>query len=68
LSLIEHIAAIAAGGAQEPVCWITKEQLALVEDESSDAWVYWNETGHVAEPDEVALYAAPLPKLPRLCR
>jgi hypothetical protein len=43
----------------QPVCWITREQLERVEDEGEDVWVYWAETGHVAEPDEVALYAAP---------
>jgi len=43
----------------EPVCWITKEQLEQLEDLTSDAWVYWRETGHVAEDDELALYTAP---------
>lgn len=50
-----------SGQEAEPVCWITREQLTRVEDEGEDAWVYWAETGHVAEPDEVALYAAPIP-------
>lgn len=44
----------------EPVAWITREQLEAVRDESSDAWVYWREQRHVAEPDEVPLYAAPI--------
>jgi hypothetical protein len=56
-------ALLADGGKGEavaqPVCWITREQLERVEDEGEDVWVYWAETGHVAEPDEVALYAAP---------
>jgi hypothetical protein len=47
------------GEAVKPVCWITREQLYRVEDEGEDAWVYWAETGHAAEPDEVPLYAAP---------
>jgi ferric-dicitrate binding protein FerR (iron transport regulator) len=42
----------------KPVAWITKEQLEQVEDESCDAWVYWAETGHVAEADEIALFTA----------
>jgi hypothetical protein len=50
-----------SGQEANPVCWITREQLTRVEDEGEDAWVYWAETGHVAEPDEVALYAAPIP-------
>ncbi|ABN88248.1 hypothetical protein BH02_3794 [Burkholderia pseudomallei] len=48
-----------AGEATEPVCWIERDQLANLQDLTSDAWVYWRETGHVAEADEVALYAAP---------
>ncbi len=51
----------ATAQATEPVCWITKEQLEQLEDLTSDAWVYWRETGHVAEDDELALYAAPQP-------
>ena len=47
--------------AQAPICWITKEQLGQIEDLTADAWVYWRETGHVAESDEVPLYAAPVP-------
>lgn len=49
----------AAGQAPAPVCWITKEQLEQLEDLTSDAWVYWRETGHIAEDDELALYTAP---------
>ncbi|MCA8026455.1 hypothetical protein [Burkholderia cepacia] len=48
-----------AAGQTAPVCWITKEQLEQLEDLTSDAWVYWRETGHVAEDDELALYTAP---------
>ncbi|MBD9433210.1 hypothetical protein IB257_25005 [Achromobacter sp. ACM03] len=33
--------------------------LESVRDEGSDAWVYWRPAGHVAEPDEMPLYAAP---------
>lgn len=54
------LASDTAGAPQEPVCWITKEQLEQLEDLTSDAWVYWCETGHVAESDEIALYAAPV--------
>ncbi|MBP0714835.1 helix-turn-helix domain-containing protein [Burkholderia sola] len=50
--------------AAEPVCWITKEQLEQLEDLTSDAWVYWRETGHVTEDDELALYTAPPPPAP----
>ncbi|MGF6806249.1 hypothetical protein OKW30_001375 [Paraburkholderia sp. Clong3] len=46
---------------QKPAVWITKEQLAQLEDATSDAWVYWCETGHVAEPDEIPLYTHPAP-------
>lgn len=48
----------------EPVCWIERSQLDQLEDLTSDAWVYWRETGHVAEADELALYAAPPPPAP----
>ena len=54
--------------AAEPVCWITKEQLEQLEDLTSDAWVYWRETGHVAEDDELALYTAPPPRGRALCK
>ncbi|MCA8324065.1 hypothetical protein [Burkholderia cepacia] len=50
-----------AAEASQPVCWIERSQLEQLEDLTSDAWVYWRETGHVAEADEVALYAAPQP-------
>ncbi len=46
-------------GEAQPVCWIERTQLENVRDEGEDAWVYWRETGHAAEPDEVPLYAAP---------
>lgn len=42
----------------EPVAWITKEQLDALTDLTADAWVYWRESGHVAEDDEIALYRA----------
>lgn len=51
--------AAAAGQEAAPVCWITKEQLEQLKDLTSDAWVYWRETGHVAEDDELALCIAP---------
>lgn len=61
-AMLSHSARRTVSGQEaEPVCWITREQLTRVEDEGEDAWVYWAETGHVAEPDEVALYAAPIP-------
>lgn len=41
-----------------PVAWITKEQLSQLTDLTADAWVYWRESGHAAEDDEIALYAA----------
>ncbi|VWB97332.1 hypothetical protein [Burkholderia lata] len=47
--------------AAQPVCWIERSQLDQLEDLTSDAWVYWRETGHVAEDDELALYLAPPP-------
>lgn len=53
-------AALPSDAAQAPICWITKEQLGQIEDLTADAWVYWRETGHVAESDEVPLYAAPV--------
>ena len=59
--IAELEARIAAADAQGPAAWITKEQLAQLEELTSDAWVYWAETGHVAESDEVALYIAPQP-------
>lgn len=55
----ESTAAAAVQEAPEPACWITREQLEQLEDLTSDAWVYWRETGHVAEDDELALYTAP---------
>ncbi|WP_313064631.1 hypothetical protein [Achromobacter animicus] len=51
--------AIPAAVEAQPVCWIDRTQLESVRDEGDDAWVYWRETGHEAEPDEVPLYAAP---------
>lgn len=42
-----------------PVAWITKEQLEQIEEWTADAWVYWRESGHVAEPDEVPLFLHP---------
>lgn len=62
LHMLAHKARCApadAGEATEPVCWIERDQLANLQDLTSDAWVYWRETGHVAEADEVALYTAP---------
>ena len=46
--------------ASAPVAWITKAELAKLTDLTADAWVYWREAGHVAEPDEVPLCAAVL--------
>ena len=45
--------------AQEPVAWITRDELSNLTDLTADACVYWCESGHVAESDEIALYAAP---------
>jgi hypothetical protein len=59
-NLANHLLAAPAPLSDEPVakpvCWITREQLQKVEDESEDTWVYWAETGHAAEPDEVPLF------------
>lgn len=46
-------------GEAQPVCWIEKVELESVRDEGGDAWVYWCPAGHVAEHDEMPLYAAP---------
>ena len=46
-------------GEAQPVCWIEKDVLESVRDEGSDAWVYWRPAGHVAEHDEMPLFAAP---------
>ncbi|WP_315136788.1 hypothetical protein [Achromobacter marplatensis] len=46
-------------GEAKPVCWIEKDVLESVRDEGSDAWVYWRPADHVAEHDEMPLYAAP---------
>ena len=59
-----YAAMLAAAPAQPPIgdmpaCWITKDQLRTVEDESSDAWVYWRESNHVAEDDEIPLFTHP---------
>lgn len=53
------LASAPVAGETQPVCWIERAQLESVRDEGNDAWVYWRETGHAAEPDEVPLYAAP---------
>lgn len=52
---------IAPTADAQPVAWITTEQLASLNDLTSDAWVYWCETGHIAEPDEIPLFTAPPP-------
>lgn len=49
----------AAVADAQPVCWIERTQLEAVRDQGDDAYVYWRGSKHVAEPDEVPLYAAP---------
>jgi len=56
---ILQTASALVAGEEQPVCWIEKDVLESVRDEGSDAWVYWRPAGHVAEPDEMPLYAAP---------
>ncbi|MFX3575429.1 hypothetical protein [Ralstonia mannitolilytica] len=53
------LAALRAQDDAAPVAWITKEQLEQIEEWTADAWVYWRESGHVAEPDEVPLFLHP---------
>jgi len=53
------LASAPMAGEAQPVCWIEKDVLESVRDEGSDAWVYWRPAGHVAEHDEMPLYAAP---------
>jgi hypothetical protein len=53
-ALDEATAAQADG--REPIVWISAEQLHQAVELTSDAWVYWRESGHVAEPDEIPLF------------
>ncbi|MFY3577277.1 hypothetical protein ACOTI8_31760 [Achromobacter xylosoxidans] len=53
------LASAPVAGEAQPVCWIEKDVLESVRDEGSDAWVYWRPADHVAEHDEMPLYAAP---------
>uniref|UniRef100_C6BC87 Uncharacterized protein n=1 Tax=Ralstonia pickettii (strain 12D) TaxID=428406 RepID=C6BC87_RALP1 len=53
------LAALRAQDDAAPVAWITKEQLEQIEEWTADAWVYWRESGHVAEPDEFPLFLHP---------
>lgn len=53
------LASAPVAGEAQPVCWIEKDVLESVRDEGSDAWVYWRPADHVAESDEMPLYAAP---------
>lgn len=57
--LQEIVDAIRAQADAGPVAWITKEQLQQIEEWTADAWVYWRESGHVAEPDELPLFLHP---------
>ncbi|MCH4581715.1 dATP/dGTP pyrophosphohydrolase domain-containing protein [Achromobacter xylosoxidans] len=56
---VDVLASAPVAGEAQPVCWIEKDVLESVRDEGSDAWVYWRPAGHVAEHDEMPLYAAP---------
>jgi len=57
--IAHDMASAPVAGEAQPVCWIEKDVLESVRDEGSDAWVYWRPAGHVAEHDEMPLFAAP---------